>query len=1063
MKKFILLTFLFFLILTRCFSQEIRVTGNVVSAEDNYSLPGVNIVIKGTTEGTITDLDGNYELMVDKDATLVFSFVGYENKEIQVDGRNTINVALDVKSQLIDETVVIGYGTVKKSNALGAISKVSNEDIENIAVPGIDQALQGKATGVQVISNSGAPGGSVTVRVRGVSTLNSGKDPLYVVDGVILGDKSFGKKGGQTPDNKSVIDFLDPSQIESIEVLKDASATSIFGARGGNGVVLITTKKGKSGKPKISLNMYRGFQSLRKKYDILNPDQFRNYWNEYMINSGRDIREEYEEGKELPARTDWQEEIINIGSVGELITATPIENYNLSVSGGNEKSTYYVSGTYFNQKGLLKKSGYHKFSFSARGEHKLSDKITLGEKVTIVKSFRDRSSEVSGIIRNMLIADPTAAPYDSTGNWTDLNRSGYGQNPVGIRDRHEYYYDNDRYFTNLFLDIEILPQLNFRSIIGYDVNIGDMESFEPEYYINPQDKRDLAIMRKRHERWNNWDIENTLTYNNTFGDHDVTAMIGYTYQKEDFVDMRTTITGFPYEEDYMRYPNVPNPLDLVTELGSSPMEYIISSLLGRVMYSYKEQLLFSASLRRDGSSKFGPNYRHGIFPGASLGYVLSRLPFLEDNQTISFLKIRAGWGILGNQAIPPYRYSTQIGIGNNYNFGKDKTTWVGALPDGVSNPDVKWEETSEQNVAIDANFFDNRLSLTVDLFQKTTNDMLLEDQVPFYIGIHSLERVSSTKSTGKRPYLNAAKMKTKGLEFMVAYKTQIRKSLNVNCNFNFSASNNEVLELSRNVSEFYSNADFRTGFNMSRTIPGRSAAGFYGYATEGIFQDYDEIAAHADQGTEDPYTDDRSLSPKPTKYTAPGDFKFKDVNGDGEITGLDKDFIGDPFPDFTYGGNLSLRYKNWDFSVNIQGVYGNDIVNLSRYFLYGDVYSNKSVEVYQDHWTEDNPDAQHPRIGKFKSNNMRFSDYYIEDGSYLRVKNVTLGYTLNSALASKIKLSNLRIYISARNFMTFTNYTGFDPEIGSSIRWSAKPLDFGVDNTNYPQSKIYTLGLNVNF
>lgn len=1045
--------------------QQFKVTGKVYEAGTYVPMPGVNVVEQGNpSNGTITNLNGVFELEVSKkDAKLVFSFIGFETQIIPVDTEKEMIINLKQEAQQITEVVKIGYGIVKKSNALGAISSVSNEDIENLPVSNIDQALQGKAAGVQVMSNSGAPGGSMTVRVRGMSTLNSGQSPLYVVDGVILGDKSFGKEGGQVPDNKSVIDFLDPNQIESVEVLKDASATAIFGARGSNGVVLITTKKGKSGEAKVSFNMYRGIQTLRKKYDILSPEQFRDYWNEYNTNSGRSIKPEFDPENELPAHTDWQEEIINIGSFGDLLTATPIENYNLAISGGSDKSTYYVSGTYFNQKGLLKKSSYKKYSLSIKGEHKINDRIKFGESLIVTKAFRDRSSEVSGIIRNMLIADPTASPYDSTGYWADLDNSGYGQNPVGIRDRFEYLYNNDRYFASIFVDATILPNLVFHSTVGYDVSIGDMQSFEPEYFINPQDKRDLAIYRKRDERWNNWDVENTLTYQRKFGEHDITAMVGYTFQKESFVDLRTTCTGFPYSEDYMLYPNVPNPGEVVTELGSSPMEYIISSTLGRLMYSYKDQLLISASVRRDGSSKFASNYRHGIFPGVSVGYVLSRLPVFENSKIVSFLKARAGWGMLGNQSIPPYRYSTQIGIGNNHNFGTDKTTYIGALPDGISNPNVKWEETTQENLAVDVGLFQNKLTLTVDVFRKTTNDMLFEDQIPFYVGVHSLERVSNVEHTGKVPILNVAEMRTKGLEFIIGYRTRIKNDLNMSCSFNLSTTKNEVLKLSDNISEYYSNADFRTGFNMSRTVVGRSAADFYGYYVEGIFDSYDEIAAHAFQGDMDPAYTDPTKEYKPYKYISPGDFKFKDVNGDGVIDTEDKTFLGSPLPKFTYGGNLTLDYKQFDLSVGIQGVYGNDIVNLNRYFLCGSVESNKFVEVLEDHWTEDNKDAKHPKVGVTRNNNMRFSNYYIEDGSYFRVKDITLGYTLSNTLATKLRVSSLRIYLSARNVFTITDYTGYDPEIGSSISWSSKPLDFGVDNGTYPQARVFSIGLNLNF
>jgi len=1065
MKKYILIIFLICTYLSS-FSQGGHTVTGVVKDENGSPLIGVNVFEKETTNGAVTDMNGTYTIDVSSsDAVLVFSFIGYTKQEVPVNDLNNINVNLEPEALDIDEVMVIGYGTVKKSNALGAISSVSSKDVENLSVASIDQALQGKAAGVQVINSSGAPGGKVTVRIRGLSTLNAGAEPLYVVDGVILGDNSFGKDGGNIPDNKTGIGFLDPNSIESIEVLKDASATAIFGARGANGVVLITTKKGAAGATKVSLNMYKGFQKLRKKYDILSPEQFRDFYNIFQVNSGRPIYDDFAEGMELPAHTDWQEEIINTGSMSDLIASTPIENISLNISGGNEKNTYLVGAQYFNQAGLLKKSGIKKYSVNVRGDHQLYDWMKFGEKLMVSRSNRDRSSEVSGVVRNMLIADPTAAPYDSTGNWTDLNRSGYGQNPVGIRDRRVYTYISDRVFGSAYVDINILPNLVFHSVAGLDINLGDMEGFLPEYYINPSDKRDLAIFRKRYERWDNFDFENTLTYTNTFGRHDLTAMVGYTFQKERFVDMRTTSTGFPYEEEYMRYPNVPNPLDIVTELGSSPMEYAISSVLSRVMYSFDEQLLVSASLRRDASSKFSSNYRAGYFPGVSVGYVLSRLPFIKAIEPISFLKIRAGWGVLGNQSIPAYRYTTQIGLGNNYNFGLDETTYVGALPNGISNPDIRWERQTQQNIALEGGFFKNRLSFTFDLFRKDTDDMLLTEQLPAFVGVHSLERVNDVGSSGNLPIINAASMRSSGYEVLLGYKTVVSSDLNFNINLNFSQTSAEVLSLSENTSQLLSNQDFRSGFNMSITEPGHSPAGFYGFAVEGIYSDYDDIASHLNEDAEDidPYTYDRSGTPNPRRYIAPGDFKFKDMNGDGYITDDDKDYIGNPLPDFVYGGSINVNYKAFDLSVNLQGVYGNDIVNLNNYFLYGEVYSNKTVARFEDAWTEDNLDAEHPRIGRSRNNNMRFSDYYIEDGSYFRLKNLIIGYTLPSSISSKVKMSNLRIYLNAQNLLTITKYTGFDPEIGSSIGWNARPLDFGVDNGSYPQAQVFSLGINANF
>jgi TonB-linked SusC/RagA family outer membrane protein len=1073
----LLLVFLFFTTVN-IFAQEGLTVKGKITDENGDPMIGVNVLEKGTTNGTVTNIDGDYRLTLGtSDATLVFTYIGYLSEELPVNGQETINLQMIPDLQQLDELVVIGYGRAKKSNVLGAIASVSNEDIEDLPVSNIEQALQGKAAGVQVTSNSGAPGGKMTVRVRGMGTLNSGTQPLYVVDGFIMGDQSFGKEGGNTPDNKTGIEFLDPNEIESIEILKDASATAIYGARGANGVVLITTKKGKAGAAKVNVNMYRGFQELQNKYDIMEPEDFRDFKIESYKNSfgsrwldiASDTSNAFslrrfmsETGEPLPIQssTDWQDRIINTGSLGDRLSSTAIENYNISVSGGNEKNTYLISGTYFRQEGLVKNSGFKKYSIRLNGNHDITDNIRVGENLIVTRMDRNRTSEVVNVVPNMLYADPTAQPYNEEGNWTDLVLTQAAANPVGLIERPEYFYVSDRILGSAFLDINILPSLVFHSTIGLDVNIGDMENWLPEYQINPVDKRDNAIFRKRYERWDNWDWENTLTYNKAFGDHDVTAMVGYTAQKESFVDMRTTFTDFPYDEPHLRYPSVPDPSAVVTEMGSSPMAYSILSYLGRVMYSYKEKLLLNASLRRDGSSKFGDENLWGNFPGASAGYVLSKEPFLANSNVISFLKFRVGWGVLGNQAIPAYQDKTYNTTGVNYNFGLDKTTYIGVYPNGIANPNYRWERTIQQNVAVDLGLFRNQIDISLDFYRKLVDGILLRRTLPMYIGVHSAFRVGGEPNF---PFVNAGEMKNTGFEAVAGYKFSVGP-VDFNVRGNFSASENEVLSLA-GADDFPSNR-FNVGSltQLSRTVEGRPVAGFYGYVVEGIFQDYDEIAAHAEQGKPDPYLTDRTLEPRPSRYTAPGDFKFKDINGDGIINAEDKDFIGNPLPDFLYGGSISANFKGFDFSMFLQGVYGNDVVNTLRYNLYGVTLTNKSTDL-NNAWSESNKNTDIPRVmtASDPNNNMRFSSFYVQDGSYMRIKNLIVGYTLPGEIISIAKMSNLRIYFSAQNLLTISKYNGYDPEIGNSIEWNARPLDFGVDNGNYPLPRIFTLGLNASF
>lgn len=1019
--------------------QNWPVEGKVTDMETGEALPFVTITEKGTTNGTVSNENGTYSIKVnDQNATLVYSYVGYLTEEVQVDGKHEIDMEMVPDLQKLDEVVVIGYGTTKKSDLTGAITSVSGDDLKNVPATGIDQALQGKAAGVEVISNSGAPGSPMTVRIRGMGTINSGKEPLYVVDGFIMGDQSFGKEGGNVPDNKAGIGFIDPNEIESVEILKDASAAAIYGSRGANGVVLITTKKGKAGSAKINFDGYKGVQTLYKKYDIMNAEEFRNYSNEARRNMGIPIFEAFEEGKELN-ETNW---------INEVFQPADIESYKLSASGGSKNSTYLFSINYFDQEGLVKSSGFNKISVRANGDHQLSEKVRFGENIIITRSFRNRLENETGLLYGTLTADPTAEVYDSTGNWNELSRTLQSSNPVGAMERNEYTYESYHYFGNAYLDFDILPSLLWHNRGGIDINNGDMESFSPEYFINSVDRQDNNIYRKRHERWINWDFETTLTYNKALGNHDITLMGGFTAQKETFVDTRLTMPDFPYQQDFMRYPNLPSTDGMISELGSTPLDYSIASFISRAIYNYNDKWLFTASLRGDGSSKFGETYKWGNFPSFSAGYKISEEKFLENITWLSFMKIRAGWGILGNQTIPPYQDELRIYTGTNYILA-DNTVIIGSLPNGASNEDIHWESTNQTNVGVDAGFFRNKLNFSIDGFYKRTYDLLFQVPIPIHAGIHNLERVGGPAPLA---YANAAEMENRGMEAVLTYKTNLG-DFNFNVSGNISFVRNKVLDLA-------GGKPLPSNDGYSRTEEGNSVAGFYGYVIEGIFQDYDDIANHATQSPEDPYVTDRTLEPSPTRHVAPGDFKFKDVNGDGIVNNDDRKYIGSPLPDFSYGLSLNLQYKNFDLYTNISGVQGNSVVNSMVYYLRGYSATNKSRAVI-DHWTPENKDSENPRIGVNRNNNMRFSEYHVFDGSYLRVKNLTVGYTIPNRLTSRINVNNFRVYITAQNLFTLTDYPGMEPEIGSSIGWNPHPLDFGVDSPTYPQPGTFLFGLNL--
>lgn len=1043
-NHFKILSFLFLiLILSMPVYSQVKVTGQVTD-ENGETLIGVSALVVGTGTGSITDIDGNFTVEVEDPATakLSLSYVGYKPKTVELNGRTKVDITLYMDISELDEIVVVGYGTQKKSDLTGAVSSVSSEDIEKLPALGIEQALQGRAAGVEVINNTGAPGSSVTVRIRGMGTLNAGAQPLYVVDGFIMGDQTFGKEGGNAPDNKMGINFLDPNDIESVEILKDASAAAIYGARGANGVVLITTKKGEAGQAKVDLEVYRGVQTLARKYDLMDAEQFRGYLDDFV--EARGAYPSFDPEMPIEDRTDW---------IDEVIDNALLENYNISVSGGNDNATYRFSTNYFNQEGLIPAADFSRLSIRLNSEQKLSKRIKSGQNVIVSRSIRNRIPNEGGILSAALMADPSAAVYDD-GNWNELILTSQAGNPVGVLERNNYEYESYRYFGTAYLNIELFEGLTFNNRVGIDINEGNLTSFDPEYDISPSDRRDQSVFRVRDERWINWDLESMLNYSKSIGRHDLQFVGGFTAQKESFIDMRLTFLDFPFEEEFMRYPNVPNPDGILQEVGSSPMEYSIISALSRVQYTFDDKLLVTASIRRDGSSKFGPRNRYGTFPSFSIGYRLIEEDFMQGIGFLSNLKIRGGWGQLGNQSIPPFAFSTTVSNSANYTVG-DNDIVTGSLPNGVVNESIRWEQTSQVNIGLDFGFFNDQLAFTLDGFYKETNDMLLPIPIPAFTGIHNVERVG-----GAPPFAfgNAGEMESRGLEAALSYR-YLEDDFSFNAQANISAVRNEVTSLAGG-NPIPSN--IVNSVPASRTEVGFPVAAFYGYQVIGIFQSYEEIANHAEQGPLDPHINDPSIDPLPRRYIAPGDFKFKDVNGDGVINDDDRTYIGDPLPDFTFGASFNLTYKNFDLFSTITGTYGNEIINAMTFFLNGYSLTNKSTDVLNA-WTPENRDTNQPRIGVNRNNNMRFSDFWVFDGSYLRVQNVTLGYTLPDTWTDRIFCRNLRLYFTVQNLLTITNYPGMEPEVGSSVGFNPDPLDFGLDNATFPQPRTFIGGINLSF
>ena len=1051
-------------------AQKLKVTGTVKVMNNDEPLIGVNIIIKGTLQGTITDINGNYQLEAEANDTLVFSYLGYLKENVPINGRTKINVDMVPSLEQLAEFVVIGYGVQKKSDLTGSVSSVSGESFNNIAVSNINQALQGKASGIEIINNSGAPGSSMTMRIRGMGTLNSGAEPLYVIDGFIQGDQSFGKGNGERPDNKTGIAFLDPGDVESVEILKDASAAAIYGARGANGVILITTKKGKKGAPKIDLDVQYGMQYLPHKIDLMNGAQYRNYRNSVEAARGKDTLDGFHSTDTIQ-NFDWQNFIFEPAAK---------QKYKVSISGGTDKTTYLVSGSYFDQRGIVDNSGLSKYSIRINTDQKIGKRFKTGQNIIVSYSERQRINEngtsVNGSpIASALKADPTKPPYYTQeeiielgideelnwGHWRDLNATSKSGNPASSLDRKEYDYSSLDLFGTAFIELEILPSLIFKSNFGISANLGHMEEFNPAYQINSLEKLNLTVFRMRNEQWINWDLENTITYSKIMGKHNLSVVAGLTAQKEKFVDTRHSVTGFPYLSDEMRYMNITD-INTITELGSSPLSYAIASILGRAIYSYDNKYLLTASIRRDGSSYFAKKYRYGVFPSLALGYKLSEEKFMEPiKNIINLLKIRAGYGELGNANIRPYLYiplMTNAVVGAV--FGNPKTFYPGAIPEGISNDDAKWERTIQKNIAVDLAFWQNKLTFSFDLFRKTTKDLLIELPMPSISGLQNYNHLGAAFPP---LFVNAGTMTNNGFEMSGGYHFSLGP-VRINLNANLSHVRNKITDLagglpivSNNVSEFNT--------YLSETVEGESIASFKGYIVEGIYQSYEEIKNHLseDASNYDPYLSGEADEPDPLRYVAPGDYKFRDKDNNKIIDEDDRDIIGSPLPDYIYGAGLNATYKAFDFSMNINGTQGIDVVNVMRVYLSSYDPSNKYSDYINNTWTPDNPDAKYPRMETDRNNNKRFSSAYVEDASYLKISNVTLGYTLPKNLLNNINIESGRIYFTVNNAYTFTKYITGYPEVGTSTGWSASPLDIGVDRGVYPIPRIFMIGANLSF
>ncbi|PQA59243.1 SusC/RagA family TonB-linked outer membrane protein [Siphonobacter curvatus] len=1018
--------YLFFsgLMLLGCFGTlfaQNRTISGTVADEKGELLPGVSLSIKGTTLGTNTNVEGRFTLSIPANATtLVVSFVGMQTQEIPVTNESTYTIVLQSDSKSLDEVVVIGYGSARKSDLTGSVASIKSEQLTQIATPNVTQAIQGRVAGVDVTANSGEPGGASRIRIRGVGTINN-SDPLYVVDGFQTGD----------------ISFLAPTDIASMEILKDASATAIYGSRGANGVVLITTKRGRSGPTRFTLDGYAGVQNAWNKLNMLNAAQYGTLRLEAYRNDGTVLDPNGAEYRLLNNAaqtnmqgTDWQKEVMQSGS---------IQNYSLNVLGGTEKSRYSLTGTYFGQDGIVKNSSLRKYFLRFNNDYTFNNWLTGGISGAFSRTNKTFTNNdlFAGVLTTALRAEPiTPAWNPETNNWgrtivSQENNPARAANEMSGNKGYESLLN-----ANAYVEASFLKHFKLRSQFGVNYKNVHNKQYLPEFFLDIKELRPNSQLTEYRSEQTQWVSSTYLTYDNDFGKHHVGGMIGTEAQRSTFDNIGMTAYNVPANTDlrYLSSSRNPNVIPTTTP----PSDESLLSFFGRANYSYNEKYMLTATLRYDGSSRFLKGNRWGIFPAFAFGWNVTDEPFMANIKAISNLKVRAGWGQVGNQnSANNYGYVTTISGGNRYVFGDQIVE--GFAPTMASNPNLKWETTTSSNIGIDADFFNHSLSLTADYFIKNTADMIVRVPVPVFIGVGP-------------PYVNAGSMRNNGIELALNYRNEVG-AFRYDVGVNFTKIKNEVTSLGGGTGIESANVISNWG-NITRTSVGREIAYFYGLKTDGIFKTQEEANAYN------------------TKYgigsenlAKAGDVRFVDANNDGVINDKDRVYLGSATPKFSYGFNATLGYKNFDLRLFFQGVQGVEVVNALDYFTRSSMGTWNSVTDRLNRWTPENTNTNEPRMTAKDANaNYRFSDRFVQSGDYLRLRNVTLGYTIPKVVTDRWKMSTVRAYVSVDNLLTVTGYKGLDPEIGEyGYNRSYNPLAVGVDVGTYPQPQTWRAGLTLNF
>lgn len=974
------------------FAQQITVQG-VVKDQTGETVIGASVMEKGTTNGTITGIDGDFSLNMSPNGTLVVSFVGYKTQEVQVKGQKQLQVVLSEDTEMLDEVVVIGYGTMKKSDLTGAVSSIGNKDIKDSPVSNLGQAIQGKISGVQIV-DAGKPGDNVSIKIRGLGSINN-CDPLVVIDGV--------------PTDLG-LSSLNMADVERLDVLKDASATAIYGSRGANGVVMITTKRGTEGKGKLAVSANYSFQNATNVPSLLNAAQYAELSNDMMVNSGRNPNPEWANPSELGAGTDWMDELLRTGVM---------QNYTVSYSGGNEKSHYYVSGGFLDQSGIVKSVNYRRFTFQSNSDAQVLKWLKFSNNITF---SADTKKSGSYNIGDALKALPIYPVKNEDGSWSgpDGNSEWYGstRNPIGPTELNKSQTDGYNFLANLTAELTFTKWLKFKSTFGYDAKFWFIDNFTPKYNWKPTPTEETSRYKSDNKSFTYlWD--NYFLFDHTFAEkHRVGLMAGMSAQwnTNDYLNAQKNVFMFDNVHE------MDNGEEMYA-IGGNETEWALLSYMARVNYSYEDRYLLTATIRRDGSSRFGKKHRWGTFPSVSVAWRASQEKWFPKNDYINDLKVRAGYGVTGSQAsVGNYSYLASYNT-SVYPFGISSGNQTALVSSTLANPYIHWEEVAQTNIGFDASLFNSRVMFSFDAYLKETRDMLVKASIPITSGFED------TTTT----YTNAGKVRNQGIE-MSLHTINLTGELGWETNLTATYNKNKIKDLNSDVPYYINQINNSYVTMLAKDYPINV---FYGYVTDGIFQNQSEVNTHAVQpGAE------------------PGDIRFRDLNNDGVINDSDRTVIGNPNPSWLFSMNNSLSYKGFELSVFLQGIAGNKIYNANNIDNTGMAAAyNQTIDVLE-RWQGEGTSNSMPRaVFGDPNQNTRVSDRFVENGSYLRLKNITLSYTFPKQWLQKARIENARLSLSCENVATITGYSGFDPEVGIN----------GIDQNRYPISRTFSVGLSFNF